>query len=89
MTWAEIGVRRRSIIQRIAQNANLPDVNHWIETGEITGTRENGPPPEDTPEVHIAKEQIRKDGKVIVENVTRAIEEWRDQHKMSRRAELT
>ena len=78
MTWAEIGVRRRAIIQRIADNEKLPDVNHWIEAGELR--EPNRRPPEDTPEVLIAREQIRKDGRVIVENVTRAIEEWRDQH---------
>ena len=80
MNWAEIGVRRRAIIGRIAQNEKLPDVNHWIETGELRDAT-NRKPPEDTPEVHIAKEQIRNDGYVNVENVTRAIEEWRDQHK--------
>ena len=82
MTWAEIGVRRNAIIQRIAQNEKLPDVNHWIETGELR--EPNRKPPEDTPEVHVAKEQIRKDGYVNVENVRRAIEEWQDQHKTSK-----
>lgn len=79
MTWAEIGVRRRAIIQRFADNDKLSNVNHWIETGKTRGPDRR--PPEDAPEVHIAKEQIRKDGKVIPENVTKAIEEWRDQRK--------
>ena len=79
MTWAEIGVRRRAIVQRIADNEKLPHLNHWIETGDI-GELLESKPSEDSPEVHVAKEQIRKDGRLIVENVTRAIEEWR-QHK--------
>ncbi len=87
MNWAEIGVRRRAIIQRIAQNEKLSDVNHWIETSELRGPDRR--PPEDAPEVHIAREQIRKDGRLIVENVTRAIEEWRDQHKTSKPDEPT
>ena len=87
MTWAQIGIRRRAIIERIAQNEKLPNVNHWIETGEIRDADQK--PPEDSPEVHIAKEQIRKDGRIIVENVTRAIEEWRDQHRMSRQVALS
>ena len=79
MKWAEVGVRERSLIQRIAQNSKLSNPNHWIETGELRG--QSCRPAEDTPEVHIAKEQIRKDGRIIVENVTRAIEEWREQHR--------
>ncbi len=87
MNWAEIGVRRRSIIQRIAQNEKLPDVNHWIETGEVRGPDRK--PPEDTPEVHIAHKQIDRDGTLIVENVIEAIEKWRAQHKTSKPEELT
>ena len=77
MTWAVAGIRRRAIVQRIADNAKIPDVGHWIETGEIREPYTK--PAEDTPEVQVAKEQIRKDGRLIVENVTRAIEQWREQ----------
>ena len=66
------------MIQRIADNAKIPDVAHWIETGKIRREVDQQPP-EDTPEVHIAKEQIRKDGRLILENVTKAIEQWRAQ----------
>jgi len=86
LTWAVAGVRRRAIVQRIADNAKIPDVGHWIETGEIREPSEK--PAEDTPEVQIAKEQIRKDGRLIVENVTKAIEQWRDQ-QTSKQAEPT
>lgn len=75
-----IGFRRRAIVQRIADNAEIHDVEYWIETGELRD-RHAGQPPEDTPEVHVAREQIRKDGRLIVENVTKAIEQWRDQHQ--------
>lgn len=61
----------------MADNAKIPDVAHWIETGEIR--EPNQRPSEDAPEVKIAREQIRKDGRLIVENVTRAIEQWREQ----------
>jgi hypothetical protein len=88
LKWAEVGVRERSLIQRIAQNSKLPNPNYWVETGDLGG-QPCRKPPEDTPEVHIAKEQIRKDGRLIVENVTRAIEKWRDQHKTSKQAEPT
>ena len=87
MTWAVAGVRRRAIIQRIADNAKIPDVGHWFETGEIR--KPNRRPPEDAPEVKIAREQIRKDGRLILENVTKAIEQWRDQHKTSKPARPT
>ena len=69
----------------MADNATAGQLGCWVETGELGGGNER--PPEDTPEVHIAKEQIRKDGKVIPENVARAIEEWRDHHKTSKPAE--
>ena len=83
--WAEVGVRERSVIQRVADNAKTGQIEHWIKTGELRG--QSCRPPEDTPEVHIAKAQIRKDGRLIVENVTRAIEEWREQHKTSKPVE--
>ncbi len=86
MTWATIGFRRRAILQRIADNEEISDVEHWIETGQLR-QRRPGPPPEDTPEVHVAREQIRRDGRLIVENVTRAIEQWREQHQTSKPAE--
>ena len=75
MTWAVAGVRRRAIIQRTADNAKIPDLAHWIETGEIRDNTRR--PPEDDPAVKIAQEQIRKDGRLIVENVTKAVEQWR------------
>ncbi len=71
----------------MADNAKAGQLGRWVETGELLG--ESGRPPEDTPEVHIAKEQIRKDGKVIPENVTRAVKEWREHHKTSKPAELS
>jgi len=70
----------------VADNAKAGLLGCWVETGDLL--EESGRPPEDTPEVHIAKEQIRKDGKVIPENIARAVEEWREQHKMSKPAEL-
>lgn len=82
MTWAAAGVRCRAIIQHIASDAKIPDVAHWIETGEIRRSAADRPPPEDAPEVHVAREQIRKDGRLIVENVTRAIEQWREQQTL-------
>jgi len=80
LTWAAAGVRRRAIIQRIADNAKIPDVAAWIETGQLR--EPNRRPPEDKPAVKIAKDQIRKDGRVIIENVTKAIERWRDQQTL-------
>jgi hypothetical protein len=70
------GVRRRAFIQRVAANAKIPDVAHWIETGEIRDQTRR--PPGDDPAVLIALEQIRKDGRLIVENVTKAVEQWRE-----------
>ncbi len=81
MNWAVKGVRERATIQRVADNAKVGQLEHWIETGKLQSL-DRSRPPEDTPEVHIAKEQIRKDGRVIIENVTRAIEEWREQRKI-------
>jgi len=75
LNWAEIGVRGRSVIQRVADNAKSGQINRWTETGELDATA-SIQPPEDRPEVHIAREQIRKDGRIIIENVTRAIEQW-------------
>lgn len=75
MTWAVAGFRRRAIIQRTADNADIPDVAHWIETGEIR--QQDRQPPVDDPAVLVALEQIRKDGRVIPENVAKAIDEWR------------
>ena len=70
----------------MADNATAGQLGYWVETGELA--ERSSKPLEDTPEVHIAKEQIRKDGKVIPENITRAVEEWRD-HKTSKLAELS
>ena len=75
-------MRERALIQRVADNGQAGELDRWSETGELGGRNER--PAEDTPEVHIAKEQIRKDGKVIPENVERAIVEWREQHKTSK-----
>jgi hypothetical protein len=83
LTWAERGVRERATIQRIADNAKAGQLEHWIETGHLQSL-DRSRPAEDTPEVHIAKAQIRKDGRIIIENVTRATEEWREQHKTSK-----
>ncbi len=69
----------------MADNAKADQLGEWVETGQL-GERSSRPP-EDTPEVHIAKEQIRKDGKVIPENIARAVEEWREQHKTLKPAE--
>lgn len=68
------GLRRRAIIQRTAENAKIPDLAHWIETGEI---RQPAAPVEADPAVLVAQEQIRKDGRLIVENVIKAVEQWR------------
>ena len=70
------GVRRRAIVQRTADNAKIPDVAHWIETGEIR--EQDRRPPADDPAVLVALEQIKKDGRLIIENVTKAIEQWRE-----------
>lgn len=70
----------------MADNAKAGQLGRWVETGNLLEESER--PPEDTPEVHIAKEQIRKDGKVIPENITRAVEEWREHHKTLKPAEL-
>lgn len=83
--WAETGVRERATIQRVADNAKGGQLDHWIETGHLGS--QSSRPPEDSPEVHIAKAQITKDGRIIIENVTRAIEEWREQHRTSKPAE--
>jgi hypothetical protein len=80
LKWAVSGFRRRAIIQRTADNAKIPDLAHWIETGEIRD--DSRPPPEEDPAVKIAAEQIRKDGRLIVENVTEAIEKWREQQTL-------
>jgi hypothetical protein len=77
LTWAVSGFRRRAIIQRTADNAKIPDLAHWIETGEIRD--ETRRTIEDDPAVQIAAEQIRKDGRLIVENVTEAVNKWREQ----------
>jgi hypothetical protein len=45
------------------------------------------PPPESDPAVLVAHEQIRKDGRVIPENIERAVNEWRA--KMLKLAEPT
>ena len=70
----------------MADNAKAGQLGCWVDTGDLLG--ESARPPEDTPEVHIAKEQIRKDGKVIPENITRAVEEWREHHKTFKLEEL-
>lgn len=80
------GVRRRAIIQRTADNAKIPDVAHWIETGEIR--EQDRRPPADDPAVLVALDQIQRDGRLIVENVTKAIEQWRGAQTL-KPAELT
>ena len=73
--------------QRTAVWAEKWDAAYWIRTGNI---REQAPerPAEDDPAVLIAREQIAKDGGIlIVENVTRAVEAWRQ--KMSKQDEPT
>lgn len=74
MTWALSGVRLRALTDRTAKNAKIQDVAHWIETGELRD--DTKPPVEADPAVLVAREQIKKDGRLIVENVAKVIEQW-------------
>lgn len=78
-------MRLRLYYQRTAIWKEKFDAAHWIRTGNVRAS--NAAPPEDDPAVKIAQEQIRKDGRLIVENVTKAVEEW--QPKTSKPAEPT
>lgn len=69
-------MRLRLACQRTAIWANNWDSATWIRTGRLT-SRQDDPPAEQDPAVLIAQEQIRKDGRLILENVTKAIETWR------------
>lgn len=79
-------MRLRLACQRTAIWANQWDPATWIRTGALTSRRDE-PPAEQDPAVLIAQEQIRKDGRLILENVNEAIEAWRA--KMSKPVEPT
>jgi hypothetical protein len=79
-------MRLRLVSQRTAIWAQNWDAAYWIQTGKLR-TPESQRPAEDDPAVKIAQEQIRKDGRVIPENIAKAVEEWRA--KMSKPAEPT
>ena len=86
MTWAAEGMRLRLVCQRTAIWADKWDSAAWIRTGKMR-EKSDQPPPESDPAVLVAHEQIRKDGRVIPENIERAVNEWRA--KMLKLAEPT
>ena len=71
-------MRLRLVLQRTAIWASGAEWNPvaWIRGTD--GRRNDRRPPEEDPAVKIAAEQIRKDGRVIPENVTKAVELWRE-----------
>lgn len=69
-------MRLRLVCQRTAIWAQNWDAAAWIQTGRIESPND-GPPAEQDPAVLVAQEQIRKDGRVIPENIARAVDQWR------------
>jgi len=69
-------MRLRLVLQRTAIWASKWDPAAWITTGQMREMIDQ-PPPESDPAVLVAAEQIRKDGRVVIENVTKAVDEWR------------
>lgn len=69
-------MRLRLVNQRTAIWAKDWDVPEWIRNGRLRDQTQESEP--EDPAVLVGREQIRKDGgRLIVENVNRAIEEWR------------
>ena len=69
-------MRLRLVNQRTAIWAKDWDVTEWIRAGRMQDPTQEAEAKD--PAVLVGREQIRKDGgRLIVENVNRAIEEWR------------
>ena len=71
------GVRFLLTHQRFAINREKAfDAEQWIWHAKVKEPETSRYQPDD-PVVLVAQQQIAKDGMVIIENVTRAVEEWR------------
>jgi hypothetical protein len=68
-------MRLRLACQRTAIWSSPWDPAHWIKHGELR-TPAAEQPVENDPAVLVAQEQIRKDGRLIVEHVTAAVDAW-------------
>jgi hypothetical protein len=73
-------MRLRLVAQRTAIWAANWDAANWIQTGRLDEQPAAAQTDQPTPAQLIAREQIRRDGgKLIVENVIKAVEQWQQQ----------